>query len=42
MRIWALFWMALYCLNMLDMGIILCEYDPVYEAIAGKFAEHFL
>ena len=42
MRIWALSWMAFYCLNMLDMAIILCEYDPMYEAIAGKFAEHFL
>jgi hypothetical protein len=35
-------WMAFYCQNMLDIALILCEYDPMYEEIAFKFAEHFL
>ena len=35
-------WMAFYCQNMLEIAIILCEYDSMYEEIAFKFAEHFL
>ncbi len=34
-------WMAMYCLNLLDMALILGEHDPSYEDIAVKFAEHF-
>ena len=34
-------WMAFYCQNMLEMAIILTEYDPMYEEIAYKFVEHF-
>jgi len=35
-------WMAFYCQNMLEMALILCEYDPMYEEIAFKFAQHFM
>jgi hypothetical protein len=35
-------WMAMYCLNLLDMALILGEHDPSYEDIAIKFAEHFV
>jgi hypothetical protein len=35
-------WMAFYCQNMLEMALILCEYDPMYEEIAFKFVQHFL
>jgi hypothetical protein len=35
-------WMAFYCQNMLEIALILTEYDPLYEEIAFKFAEHFL
>jgi hypothetical protein len=35
-------WMAFYCQNMLEIALILTEYDPMYEEIAFKFAEHFL
>ena len=34
-------WMAFYCQNMLEMALILCEYDPMYEEIAFKFAPAF-
>jgi len=34
-------WMAFYCQNMLEIALILTEYDPVYEEIAFRFAEHF-
>jgi hypothetical protein len=34
--------MAFYCQNMLDMALILCEYDQMYEEIAFKFAQHFM
>ena len=34
-------WMAFYCQNMLEMALILTEYDPMYEEIAYKFVEHF-
>ena len=35
-------WMAFYCQNMLEMALILTEYDPMYEETAYKFAEHFV
>ena len=35
-------WMAFYCQNMLEIALILTEYDPMYEEIAFKFVEHFL
>ena len=34
-------WMAMYCLNLLDMALILGEHESAYEDIAVKFAEHF-
>ena len=34
-------WMAFYCQNMLEMALILTEYDPMYEEIAFRFLEHF-
>jgi hypothetical protein len=35
-------WMAFYCQNMLEIALILAEYDSVYEDIAFKFLEQFL
>ena len=35
-------WMAMYCLNMLEIALELTQYDPVYEDIASKFFEHFI
>jgi hypothetical protein len=35
-------WMAFYCQNMLEIALILTEYDQVYEDIAFRFMEHFL
>jgi hypothetical protein len=35
-------WMAFYCQCMLEMALILCEYDPMYEDIAFKFVQHFM
>jgi hypothetical protein len=35
-------WMAFYCQNMLEMAVILCEYDAMYEEIAFKFLQHFM
>jgi hypothetical protein len=34
-------WMAFYCQCMLEMALILCDYDEVYEDIAFKFLQHF-
>jgi hypothetical protein len=34
-------WMAFYCQNMLEIALILTEYDPMYEETAYKFVEHF-
>lgn len=34
-------WMAMYALNLLEMALVLAEYDPVYEDLASKFFEHF-
>ena len=35
-------WMAFYCQNMLEIALILTEYDSVYEDIAFRFLEQFL
>jgi len=35
-------WMAMYCLNMLEMALALCEEDSSYEDVATKFFEHFV
>ncbi len=35
-------WMAFYCQNMLEIALILTEYDPMYEEVAFRFVEHFL
>ena len=34
-------WMAFYCQCMLEIAIILCEYDSMYEEVAYKFIQHF-
>jgi len=34
-------WMATYCLNLLEMALVLAEHDPSYEDTATKFFEHF-
>jgi hypothetical protein len=34
-------WMAFYCQCMLEMAIILCEYDPVYEDVAYTFVQDY-
>ncbi|MGB3552927.1 MAG: hypothetical protein WA993_19770 [Candidatus Binatus sp.] len=35
-------WMAFYCQCMLEMALILTEYDPMYEEVAFKFVQHFM
>ncbi len=35
-------WMAFYCQNMLEIALILTDYDPMYEEVAFRFIEHFL
>ena len=35
-------WMAFYCLSMLEIALILTEYDPMYEEMAYRFLEHFV
>jgi hypothetical protein len=35
-------WMAFYCQNMLEIALILCEYDSIYEEVAFKFLHHFM
>jgi hypothetical protein len=35
-------WMAFYCQCMLEMALILIEYDPMYEEVAFKFIQHFM
>jgi len=35
-------WMAFYCQCMVEIALILTEYDSVYEEIAFKFLEQFL
>ena len=34
--------MAFYCQCMLEISLILSEYDPMYEEIAFKFVQHFM
>jgi hypothetical protein len=34
-------WMAFYCLSMLEIALILADYDAMYEEIAYRFLEHF-
>jgi hypothetical protein len=34
-------WMATYCLNLLEMALVLAEHDRTYEDLATKFFEHF-
>ena len=35
-------WMAMYCLNMLAIALELARFDPTYQDVATKFAEHFV
>lgn len=35
-------WMAFYCQNMLEIALILADYDPIYEDVAFRFLQHFL
>ena len=35
-------WMAFYCQNMLEIALILTEYDSMYEDVAFRFLEHFI
>jgi hypothetical protein len=35
-------WMAFYCQNMLEIALILCDEDAMYEDVAFRFLEHFL
>ncbi|HXZ79079.1 MAG TPA: glucosidase [Terriglobales bacterium] len=35
-------WMAFYCQNMLEIALILTDYDSMYEDIAFRFLEHFI
>jgi hypothetical protein len=34
-------WMAFYCQCMLEMALILCEHDPMYEEVAFRFLQQF-
>jgi len=34
-------WMAFYCQCMLEIALILCDYDEMYEDMAFRFMEHF-
>lgn len=35
-------WMAFYCQCMLEIALILTEYDSLYEEVAFKFIQHFI
>jgi hypothetical protein len=35
-------WMAMYCLNMLEMALELSQNNPNYEDVTTKFFEHFV
>ncbi|TVQ45720.1 MAG: glucosidase [Gloeocapsa sp. DLM2.Bin57] len=35
-------WMAMYCLNLLEISLELTQDNPVYEDIANKFFKHFI
>ena len=34
-------WMAMYCLDLLQIAIVLADHDHTYEDVATKFFEHF-
>ncbi len=34
-------WMAMYCLDMLEIALVLAHHDPSYESMASKFVQHF-
>jgi hypothetical protein len=34
-------WMATYCLNLLEVALVLAHHDNTYEDVATKFFEHF-
>ena len=34
-------WMAMYCLDLLEMSLVLAQHDNAYEDLATKFFEHF-
>ena len=34
-------WMAMYCLEMLEIALVLADHDPTYDDMATKFFEHF-
>jgi Mannosylglycerate hydrolase MGH1-like glycoside hydrolase domain len=35
-------WMAFFCQNMIEMALILTEYEPQYEEYAFTFLQHFM
>jgi hypothetical protein len=35
-------WMAMYCLNMLEIALEISQYDKTYEDVTTKFFEHFV
>lgn len=35
-------WMAMYCLNMLEMALEISQVNPAYEDVTTKFFEHFI
>src|SRR5271166_4878707 len=35
-------WVSLFCQNMMEISVELAVYDPFYEDMAVKFADHFL
>jgi hypothetical protein len=35
-------WMAIFCQNMIELGVELAARDPSYEDLSYKFVEHFL
>jgi len=35
-------WMALFCQNMLEIGVQIAADDPIYEDLTAKFIDHFL
>ncbi len=34
-------WMAMFCLDMLEMALVLADHDVTYQDLATKFFEHF-
>lgn len=35
-------WMAMYCLNMLELALEISQCNPAYEDVTTKFFEHFV